>query len=649
MDFTSRRMPLHMIAGLLVALGVLACGVTSVQVDPGESADVGSLAEPDASGAIDAGPIDGGHPDAAQAVADAGADAGPRPDAAAPDAGAADAATSPPLVLCSTDGFCWDHPRPHGDDVNGIWVGSPTDIWTVGNGARHFDGATWTDRSQGLSQRMDRISGAGSELWACGYAGLWRWNGSAWAAQPGAPQFAADVQVRAANDIWTFAGNAVSHFDGTRWTTATAPFSASALWATSDTEAWVVDRSGNIAHGLSGVWQKMTAPANPGLLTLWGSSPSDVWAGGNGGTLLHWNGTSWAPESSGTTGTISHLFGTSATHRFAIANGSIRRYANGAWGASLTSGFKRLAALAGSGPGEVWAAGQAGQLHRFDGTSWTRRDTAVSNDWLQSVSAVSADEVWAVGLNSAILKRTAAGWAPVATPYTHNDLFAVWAFSRNDVWVGGTGILAHFDGTAWRNDYTADTITGFHGRSATDLWAIGYSGTAYHFDGSAWSQTATGTSSLYAIFAVSPTDVWAVGARPTTTSGPAMSHYDGTSWTVYASPATWQNLNGLWGTSGTEVYAVGHQDILLRWNGTSWGEIAVPAGVATTVGFTRVTGDASGRLFFSGLFGAVATLQAGQWTRYQSGSSGILYSLALGPDGALWVVGDGGAVLRRAP
>jgi hypothetical protein len=89
---------------------------------------------------------------------------------------------------------------------------------------------------------------------------------------------------------------------------------------------------------------------------------------------------------------------------------------------------------------------------------------------------------------------------------------------------------------------------------------------------------------LSAVAAVSPTDVWAVGAayRPISTPGTLTEHWNGTTWSLVASPNFNQGYNELYGLaaiSSTDVWAVGYHNIAnygseksmaLHWNGSVW-------------------------------------------------------------------------------
>ncbi len=139
--------------------------------------------------------------------------------------------------------------------------------------------------------------------------------------------------------------------------------------------------------------------------------------------------------------------------------------------------------------------------------------------------------------------------------------------------------------------------------SANDVWAVGYSYSSTgvyqtlieQWNGTSWSVVASpnvGSSNnkLLAVAAVSASDVWAVGDSSNTTTGAIktlIEHWDGTSWSVVASPnVSSQNyLLGVAAASTNDVWAVGYsyntstgvvKALTLNWNGTSWSRVPSP-------------------------------------------------------------------------
>jgi hypothetical protein len=99
-----------------------------------------------------------------------------------------------------------------------------------------------------------------------------------------------------------------------------------------------------------------------------------------------------------------------------------------------------------------------------------------------------------------------------------------------------------------------------------------------------WSTVSSGTTnSLYSVWGTSASDVWAVGFG-------TILHYNGTSWSSAWSGTT-QHLLGVWGASASDVWAVGWETtnlgpVMLHYNGTSWSSVSS--------GTTQLLGDVWG-------------------------------------------------------
>jgi hypothetical protein len=347
------------------------------------------------------------------------------------------------------------------------------------------------------------------------------------------------------------------------------------------------------------------------LLATSASAPSDVWAVGFTDTapnfifqplIEHFDGTSWkvvpsAPLPAGAAGKLLSVSALSSSDVWAVGeritksiaadreifttlvehwNGtewSIITSPNGVNGGALTS----VAAISGNNAYAVGHTGSPGPgqgnlIEHWDGTSWSIV-LATSNplgssvqSGLSSVSADAANDVWAVGFNNQqvgpeVLHFDGHTWSTVPTP-TKTIRIVVHGITMTET-IGGSF-----------NSVTA--------LAPNDVWAVG-SGRSFlapftpgafieHWDGTKWSfvpspsppPTSLGAQAfLTGVAAVSANDIWAVGAFPDPTTGidhTLTEHWDGTRWSIIASPNVGTGDNELFGVtalkSGT-VVAVG--------------------------------------------------------------------------------------------
>lgn len=284
-----------------------------------------------------------------------------------------------------------------------------------------------------------------------------------------------------------------------------------------------------------------------------------------------------------------------------------------------------LFAVSASSANDIWAVGEAA-IH-FNGTTWTAFPVpdikGDNNGTLEGVADISPTEAWAVGNVGTSPRQEIWNWngtawslfpsPPFTAPGDEGLLFAITPISANDIWtVGslvtdglGNFLFEHWDGTAWTPTTIANGgafLVGASSDATNDVWAVGYSGflgsdsatLVYHYDGTKWQHVASPTvgvsDELYAVAALAPNNVWAVGTSIAALHDPTLTlieHYDGTGWSVVPSPnvgpASANQSNRLFGitaVSATDIWAFGsyfaadgsgnQMTLLLHWDGTSW-------------------------------------------------------------------------------
>lgn len=328
-----------------------------------------------------------------------------------------------------------------------------------------------------------------------------------------------------------------------------------------------------------------------GANTLFGVTAlatDDVWAVGfytvttpSLALAEHWDGTSWQVI------TASLSIGTQAT----VLRDTGGAGANDLWVVGYYSNDSAIPSLA--------------LAEHWDGAQWAVYTPTVgtADSSLQGVTAVASNNVWAVGyysntisstIQSLVMAWDGASWAVVASPNTGtsvNTLSAVDAVSANDIWAVGyyshtalgafQTLVQHWDGASWQSLASPNAISatnqlfGVTAVAANDVWAVGATigATATqtlieHWDGAAWTivpspNLGSTRNVLNAVAAVAANDVWAVGSYSNSLdrySQTLVEHWDGTVWTVLASPilGTTRNvLNAVSAAGVDDVWAVG--------------------------------------------------------------------------------------------
>ncbi len=103
----------------------------------------------------------------------------------------------------------------------------------------------------------------------------------------------------------------------------------------------------------------------------------------------------------------------------------------------------------------------------------------------------------------------------------------------------------------------------------------------------------------------------------------------------YAQSRANMPLFGLWASSPADVWAVGDEGRVCRFDGTGWHEIDCP----TDVHLRAVLRCPDGTLIVAGAQGTVLTLHNGEWTRMRTGTTSHLTGLHADSDGTVYAVG----------
>ena len=173
-------------------------------------------------------------------------------------------------------------------------------------------------------------------------------------------------------------------------------------------------------------------------------------------------------------------------------------------------------------------------------------------------------------------------------------------------------LIEHWNGTSWsivsNGRPAGSSYLGLHSvacPNANSCFAVGFEYISNvrkpfidHWDGTSWSTmssavpTGVFSSELLDIACLSPTNCYAVGdaVKFTNTTATLIEHWNGTSWSVIASPNLPNNdqsfLNGIACPSTTTCFAVGdgssttstaNLTLIERWNGVHWSVVPSPS------------------------------------------------------------------------
>ncbi len=315
----------------------------------------------------------------------------------------------------------------------------------------------------------------------------------------------------------------------------------------------------------------------------------------------------------------------------------------------------------GSSASDVWFVGAAGTIMHFDGHAFTASDSGSSAE-LRGVWGSAANDVWAVGRpywaagDAEILHFDGSAWS-VSQKIPTSELYAVWGSAANDVWaVGVKGLTAHFDGKTWTTipSSTQNDLNGVWVAPDHSAWAVGTSApfgtssTIIRWTGTSWVTMPSPDNQrgeFAHVWGTSASDVWLAGQAQLDTTAPGLDpsgylvHWNGSSWDAPFVDKTFSTpLRAVFGSSASQVVAVGSANAALAWNGLTWTASNLPGD------FESTWGSAPNDIWAVGLGGVIAHFD-GAWTELSPPppARGVYTAAAIwsnGPNDA-WIAGNG--------
>ncbi len=206
-----------------------------------------------------------------------------------------------------------------------------------------------------------------------------------------------------------------------------------------------------------------------------------------------------------------------------------------------------------------------------------------------------------------------------------------------------------------------EALLSIGGRSATDVWAVGADRgrgpIVLHYDGTRWERRETGQSGhLWWVH------VFEDGTAMMGGAGGQILRYDGTTFTRMETPGLGRHtVFGLWGSSPTDVYAVGGSanrgGFIWHYDGTSWTDEVCPRDIPLLTfdvpgdddptdipGLFKVWGDGAGNVWVVGAAGTILRRQGtGPFEVVSSGLTGSATIFTVSGNEQLVVAVGGGS------
>jgi hypothetical protein len=250
-----------------------------------------------------------------------------------------------------------------------------------------------------------------------------------------------------------------------------------------------------------------------------------------------------------------------------------------------------------------------------------------------------------------------AGVWTAMTSGTTTDLYGVWGTSGSNIYaVGASGAIYRYNGTNWVfvRSSGSQVLNGVFGTSASNIYAVGRTGSdtglILHYNGIGWVAETFTNFEFFDVWAASASDVFAVGKWVFQGDG-AVWHYNGTSWEGQGSAdmsGHW--LRDVWGTDGSNVYAVTQNSIIsgkvLHYNGSAWSVDVDgwPASGGLDDGMYGVWGSAANNVFATGEGGLALRYDGSSWSNTGTGLAYVYRDVWGTSDSDVFVTVLGGGI-----
>ena len=271
---------------------------------------------------------------------------------------------------------------------------------------------------------------------------------------------------------------------------------------------------------------------------------------------------------------------------------------NSQWEESTFKPSHKLMDVMGKSNKAVWAVGLKGVIAKYDGTSWkaeTNPDTSTMKADLHALWTRPTDTyVYALGSQKVLYNSGSKWYNGYSKTYQYYNFRDGWA-QPGGSYLYGCGEMGYYlsykssssPSSSFSSIYMGSSklkvsLYGMWGVSRSQVWAVGDSGTIFQCKASSYcnsssywnTQTSGTTNHLKDVYGFSASNIYAVGF------GGTVLHYNGTAWKSMG-PNTSTYFYGVWGTSSSDLWAVGHPyfkptESIWHYNGTTWKSYPPP-------------------------------------------------------------------------
>lgn len=244
-------------------------------------------------------------------------------------------------------------------------------------------------------------------------------------------------------------------------------------------------------------------------------------------------------------------------------DGTVFKSVDGVWRYDHSLGYIGASSIAVCGEDVVYAGGDSGAIHYYNGEAW--KAVPWDGDNLLMGSDCSPDDEAAYISGDNVVLRLHGGAIEKVWQFKDADFRALQALEDGCVLaVGLEGAFWIYNGTTWADHSTPDLLdfTGVWAENCHRAFIVSTSGHAFEYRDGALRRMADSPGFIIGgIWGTSCNDLYACGFNGT------VSHYDGKSWEqMDTGTSIW--LESISGSGSDNIYFAGGYGTILRYNGT---------------------------------------------------------------------------------
>ena len=317
-----------------------------------------------------------------------------------------------------------------------------------------------------------------------------------------------------------------------------------------------------------------------------GSANNNVIAVGKKGVSYTYNGSSWTSSNTGTNKDLEDVFVLNSSAAYAVGDdGTVRIYNGTSWSGSSTGTSEDLRSVWAYSSSEVFVVGKDGVILRYNGTSWSDLSSA-ANTGSTDLNAAwgNSTNFYALGKNGNlyVYNRSGDSWSTITTCASAigDDANGIWGDSSGNIYMAvDGGAVYKYDGSNCSQVATgSEDLDGIFGSDTTgEIYAVGKDGEIVYYNGTSWTSTSEGSEDINDVWLSSSGNAfYAIDKGYTSTCTYSSSGGGGGSSSCSTTTtASKKDLDGITGSSKTDVLGVGKDGEVWSYNGTNWSAVTV--------------------------------------------------------------------------